>query len=307
MGENEKNYIIRNYKDEDSSQIAEFDLISMLAYRYNGDYINENIFCAVGMNGEVLASAYIAPDQSWGLIEKEGNSEEFVFKLIIDITVNETKKVPPSVTDDLMKAVMVRAKQISAKYPHKRITLSHTITSDNLEEIDFYLSNGFITKQNHLVMKKDLTEPIPKVLLSNHINIINWKMETEEELVGYLKAEADSDHMGVSWSLNHLKWTKSGAEWDTFTAFSGNQIVGSVMTWGLGEARSATENVFVLPQWRRMGVARAVMTEALIYLKEKGKTEATLGVLGNNCKAIALYQSLGYHMFYTNIEFGYDL
>jgi ribosomal protein S18 acetylase RimI-like enzyme len=302
-------YIIRNYQDQDADQIASFDLLSMLAYRYNGDYIPENIFCAVTVDGIILASAHLAPDQSWGLIEDNSKPLDFEFKLQMDVVTNDNEEVtvPQEAIDDLLNTVVARARAIRNQFPGKKVTLRHTIASDDIEEIDFYLSNGFITKQNHLVMKRDLTETIPHFPLLSNINIINWKMETNEEQEKYLRAEAAGDPFGICWSLNHLKWTKSGAEWDTFTAFDGNEVVGSVMTWGLGDKRSATENIFVLPDYRRQGIAKAIITEALIFLKEKGKTEATLGVFGDNKNAIALYQSLGYRMFYTSIEFGYDL
>ena len=302
-----QSYIIRNYQDKDADQIASFDLISMLAYRYNGDYIPENIFCAVNSEGDILATAHLAPDQSWGLIEDSSNPLDFEFKLLMDIVINEEKTVSQDAVDDLLNTLLDRARAIRNEYPDKKVTLRHSIASNDMEEMDFYLSKGFITKQNHLVMKRDLTEPISYFPLPSNINVINWRMETIEEQEKYLQAEAAGDPFGVCWSLNHLKWTKSGAEWDTFTAFDGNEVVGSVMTWGLGEKRSATENIFVLPHYRKQGIAKAIITEALLFLKEKGKTEATLGVFGDNKNAIALYQSLGYRMYYTIIEFGYDL
>lgn len=302
-----KPYSIRNYEEHDANQIAKFDFLSMLAYQYNGDYTSDNIFCAISEDGEVLATAHIAPDQSWGLIEDGNKSIDFEFKLQMDLAINENTTVPQEAVEELTDAVIFRAKMIRNQYPNKKVTLRHTISSDDIKEMDFYLSKGFITKQNHLVMKRDLTEPIPQFSLPPNINVINWKMETQKEQEKYLRAEAAGDPNGVCWSLNHLKWTKSGAEWDTFTAFDGNNVVGSVMTWGLGEERSATENIFVLPNWRRKGIASALISEALTFLKEKGKTEATLGVFGDNQEAISLYQSLGYRMYYTIIEFGYEL
>lgn len=305
--ENPETYIIRNYQEQDANQIAGFDFISMLAYRYNEDYTPENIFCAVNEEGEIIASAHIAPDQSWGLIKDSGKPFDFEFKLQMDLAINEKLHIPQEAVNDLTVAVIDRAKAIRNQYPDKRVSIRHTISSDDLGEMDFYLSQGFIAKQNHLVMKRDLSEPIPHYPLPSNIKVINWKMEMKEEQEKYLRAEAAGDPCGHCWSLNHLRWTKSGAEWDTFTAFEGNDVLGSVMTWGLGDKRSATENIFVLPDWRRKGIAKALITEALVFLKEKGKTEATLGVFGDNRNAIALYQSLGYRMFYTLIEFGYEL
>lgn len=79
------------------------------------------------------------------------------------------------------------------------------------------------------------------------------------------------------------------------------------MTWMITKERSATEDIFVLPEWRSKGVAKYVITEVLKYLKSQGKSISTLSVLGDNKPAISLYNSLGYRMFGVMIEFGYDI
>ena len=42
-------------------------------------------------------------------------------------------------------------------------------------------------------MKRDLTEKLPVVKVPDNIKIVNWKMETLEEQLKYLQAEADGD------------------------------------------------------------------------------------------------------------------
>lgn len=304
--ENQK-YTIRNYIDTDADKIAEFDFLSMLAYRYNRDYEASNIFCAVDANENIVGIGHLEPDQTWFLIDKNTKPSHFVYKLNLSISLNGKFHCPIEIKDELFSTLLNRAKEIRNQYPDKNVTISHTIPSDEIDEIDYFLAKGFYVIRNHLIMKRDLTEEIPTFPITDPIKIINWKMDTEAEQEKYLRAEAESDDNGVSWSLNRLQWTKNGSEWDTFTAFAGDKIVGSVMTWGLDEGRSATENIFVLHEWRRKGIAKAVIIEALKFLKSKGKTEATLGVFGENQKAIALYRALGYKMLFINIEFGLDL
>jgi ribosomal protein S18 acetylase RimI-like enzyme len=300
-------YTIRNYTDKDADKIAEFNFLSMLAYRYNRDYVPNNIFCAVDSEDNIYGIGHLEPDQTWLFIEKNNKPSNFVYKLNLDISLNPNFNCPVELQDELFSSLLKRANELRNKYPDKNVRVNHTIPSDDLEEIDYFLSKGFITQRNHLIMKRDLTEEIPKVPLPNNIKIVNWKMDTQAEQEQYLRAEAEGDLEGVCWSLNRLNWTKSGSEWDTFTAFDGDKVVGSVMTWGLGEIRSATENIFVVPDWRRKGIAKAVITEALNFLKDNGKTEATLGVFGDNGRAISLYKSLGYRMLFINFEFGIDL
>ncbi|MBM7662615.1 GNAT superfamily N-acetyltransferase [Bacillus mesophilus] len=300
-------YKIRNYVENDAVEIGSFDFMAMLAYQYNGDYQAENIFCAQDEEGHILGAGHLVPDQTWLLLGKADQPADFIYKLNLDISINHNRPGSERVLEDLFISLVSRAKQLRAEHPTKKISISHTIESDDLEEIDFYLSKGFIVRRNHLIMKRDLTEPIPEQSLPKHIKIINWKMKTQEEEEQYLKAEEAADADGLSWSINTLRWTKAGAEWDTFTAFEGEKVIGSVMTWGLGADRSATESIFVLPEWRRKGVAKAVITEALKFLKKQGKTEATLGVFDENAGAISLYKALGYKMLSINIEFGLEI
>ncbi len=308
MKVSEKAYVVRNYIEDDASKIGEFNFMAMLAYQYNKDYETSNIFCAVDVEGHVLGVGHVVPDQTWYLLKESNQPEDFVCKLNVDLSINDHIANSEIVIDDLYEALLKRAKHLRAGYPSNKFSLNHVIESDDREEIDYYLSKGFVTKRNHLIMKRNLTEPIPTYELPNNITVKNWRMDTPEEQEQYLAAEDAGDEIGGAWSLNHLRWTKSGSEWDTFTAFAGDQVVGSVMTWGLGEERSATESIFVLPEWRRKGIAKAIITKALKFLREeKGKTEATLGVFGDNAKAIALYQSLGYRMLSINIEFGLEI
>jgi ribosomal protein S18 acetylase RimI-like enzyme len=302
-----KTYTIRNYQDQDADKIAAFDFMAMLAYRYNGDYEPQNIFCAVDGEDQIYGVGHIVPDQTWFGIEQEAKPAEFVYKLNLDISINDEMNPQENVLDDLLECLLMKAKELRGQYPDKKVRVAHNIPTKETEEMDFYLSKGFDTHRTHLVMKRDLTEEIPNYPLPSNLNIKRWDMATQTEEEQYLAAEAKSDLHGVSWSLNQLRWTKSGQEWDAFTVFDGNDVVGSVMTWGLGKDRSATENIFVLPEWRRKGVAKAVITESLKFLRDKGKTEVTLGVFGDNGRAITLYRTLGYRMLLTISEFGKDI
>ena len=301
-----RDYGIRNYSIEDADKIGEFDKILELSYRYNGDFKPENIFCAVSANGDIYGVGHLEPHDTWPLIEKENMPSGFIYKLRLNITVNAELEPPDSVRGGLMDALLMRGSELKRIHPDKKIRIIKYIASDDNTEIDYFLDKGFLSYRNNFVMKRDLTAEISEVPAVAGIKVANWKMAAKEEKMQYLDAEAKSN-AGVCWSLNLLKWYSGGPEWDTFTAFSGNEVIGSSMTWRITEERSATENIFVIPEWRRKGVAKLVITEALKFLRDKGKKMATLCVFGDNRPAIALYNSLGYKMYYTNIEFGFDL
>jgi ribosomal protein S18 acetylase RimI-like enzyme len=301
-----RNFVIRNYSSSDANKIGTFNKTTELAYRYNPDFKPANIFCAVSPEDEILGVSSLEPHITWASIDTNCQDPDYIYSLKMNIVLNPACTTEKSVTTSLIDALLARAKEIRKDYPEKRIRVINYIASDNNEQIDSYLSKGFAVYTTSLVMKRDLTEEIPEQPCSNNVKIINWKMTTEEDLKKYYNTDYKCSN-GAAWSINMVRWMRNAPEWVTFAAFSGDELIGSVMTWLITEDRNATENIFVLPQWRRKGVAKAFITEALKYLKSKGKTVATLCVYGDNKTAINLYKSLGYKMYFVNLEFGYDV
>ena len=163
-------YTIRNYQDKDAVKIAEFDVGLMFAYRYNRDYEDQNIFCAVDSENNIFGVGHIVPDQTWLVIEHNNKPSDFVYQLNVDISLNEELTPSEHVYDDLFKCLLNRAKELRAAYPEKKVRVTHTISSDDLEEMDFYISKGFDTRRTHLIMKRDLTEDIEDYPLPGNLD-----------------------------------------------------------------------------------------------------------------------------------------
>jgi mycothiol synthase len=85
-------------------------------------------------------------------------------------------------------------------------------------------------------------------------------------------------------------------------AWDGDEVVGSVQTvvWkaeneALGVRRGWLEHISVRRPWRRRGIARALVVDALRRLRDAGMDEAMLGVDAENpTGALRLYESLGF-------------
>ena len=62
-----------------------------------------------------------------------------------------------------------------------------------------------------------------------------------------------------------------------------------------GRQRGYTETICVRRPWRRQGLARALIARSFLALKERGMTEAALGVDAENLNgALQLYKSMGF-------------
>jgi ribosomal protein S18 acetylase RimI-like enzyme len=128
-------------------------------------------------------------------------------------------------------------------------------------------------------------------------------LDSDDALRNYNQAELAAFD-GVAWRLNHLQWMQGAAEMMNFCAFDGERLIGNTSTWRITDERSATENIFVTPDWQKKGVARSMIYTALAHLKQQGKTVASLGTSGTNAKAIRLYTELGYELMGFQLLFG---
>ena len=85
-------------------------------------------------------------------------------------------------------------------------------------------------------------------------------------------------------------------------AWDGDQVAGMVLSFinaaenaEYNRKRGYTENISVRRPWRRRGLARALIVQSLYAIKERGMTEAALGVdTQNTSGALHLYESAGF-------------
>ncbi|MNJ64865.1 putative acetyltransferase [compost metagenome] len=70
-------------------------------------------------------------------------------------------------------------------------------------------------------------------------------------------------------------------------------IVGGLMAWQEVD-HGVIEDVFVREPWRKRGIAKYLLAQALKYLRANQLQSATLMVLTTNKSALALYESVGF-------------
>ena len=77
-----------------------------------------------------------------------------------------------------------------------------------------------------------------------------------------------------------------------------------ITTKSLNRKRGWTEEISTRRQWRRKGIAKALIVRSMHMHKANGMTEVGLGVDTQNPNgALQLYQSLGYKKERTSINF----
>ncbi|MBD3188832.1 GNAT family N-acetyltransferase [Candidatus Bathyarchaeota archaeon] len=77
--------------------------------------------------------------------------------------------------------------------------------------------------------------------------------------------------------------------------FLGQVIIETTMEWD-GTEHVATLGILVHPSYRNMGVGRALIDEAIIEARNRGKLKITLSVFHTNARGINLYKKLGFEI-----------
>ena len=85
----------------------------------------------------------------------------------------------------------------------------------------------------------------------------------------------------------------------------GGVVVGYLCLWEIGREIHVT-NLAVHPEWRRRGVGRRLLVAALAGGITRGVTLAFLEVRPTNTRALALYESLGFHVIGRRSGYYFD-
>ncbi|OKP92736.1 GNAT family N-acetyltransferase [Paenibacillus sp. P32E] len=297
-------FVIRNPQEEDAAQIESLDFVLNMLFLYHGDLAKQNMFCAVNGAGEIVAVAHLMEHDTFHAV-RQAEDSNFVRYLTFDIIFADNRE-DERVKDALTAALIGRSRDIKAEYPDKRIVMANYFDTDNLKELSYYLARGFTIFDTIVVFKYDLEQEIPRYPLPDGVQVQPFVLDNSEALEKYHQAELASFD-GVAWSMNQLSWMQGAQEMVNFCAFHGSELIANTSTWRISEERSATENVFVIPEWQKQGIARNIICTALDYLKTQGKTIATLGTHGNNQKAIRLYTQIGYELYGFRLTVGYEI
>jgi ribosomal protein S18 acetylase RimI-like enzyme len=211
----------------------------------------------------------------------------------------------------LYDALYAKALEIKAHLPTEFRTQLCVGNASSEEANNLLVTAKGFTPLNFLYgMERDLTIPITAIQTPTEgFSIQYWKMETSEEEQRYLQLES------LIWpenalSTGRLAEYKSKEGWTAITAVVHDDIIGSVMCWEEIEGNDKygeIEDLFVLPEWRKKGIAQALLIKALATLKDRGLERAELMVLTDNENALRLYQNAGFRSTYTENRYCLEL
>jgi ribosomal protein S18 acetylase RimI-like enzyme len=251
-----------------------------------------NVFCAFGPDGALLGYGALIPTPA-----EPDSPPEIPNTIWIHIRVDPELSDLGDVREAIYQRILDKSQAYGQQWRGRRTRMAISYPDGAQEEIAFFADQGLERFDALLQMARDLAMPAPSLTLPAGITVKRWGMETREEKEKYLAAEA-AIFPGSPRTLEELEfYVRSWQGGTPVTAFDAEgSIVGSVMAYWYGEWNGVTEDVFVVPQWRRSGIARGLIAEAIGYLVENGIRMARLEVKESNAPAVKLYRSLGYQV-----------
>ena len=305
---------IRNYRSADAPRLAQIQARCVAICPDTGRFPpafwdrpsfenGQNIFCAVDQQDGLLGYAAISPSY----ISRHLDARV----LWLDLRADPGRADAGAIKDVLFERALARAHELAGQRPEERAALSATYFAEGQASIEYLRDKGFAHYQSCYTLRRDLAEPVPDLPMPAGVEVRPWRMESEAEQQAYLEAydAAFGDEGKTLLDLQHFMRSEYWSVGTTFTAFAapqdaGGRVVGSVAIWYRPGSKWAgkTEAVFVIPQWRRRGIARYLLKEGMLYLKARGLAYAELEMDSANTPAMALYESLGYRVYKDEVS-----
>ncbi|WP_246187884.1 GNAT family N-acetyltransferase [Paenibacillus tengchongensis] len=301
--------IIRNYRQEDLPALGGlYEAVKAsgdVQFWWVGDESNwGNVWCAfegeqmVG-KGQVGVFNVMPP----------GRSPEGRHKLFLNLKTYPGREGDTELLDALYERLHGRAMELAAELPaeYRSILCVGNYAGEQQNNGYFTDRRGYLPLYKLQTLERDLTQALPEAEATLELEPVYWNLETESDRRAYLELESEvwpESALG----MERLEEYRGHALFTAIVVREAGEVAGSVMVWREDDS-GIIEDIFVREPWRRRGIARRLLVQAMRYLKEHGLVKAQLDMQSDNGPADALYRSLGFQAagqeelrFYTRLN-----
>ena len=223
-----------------------------------------------------------------------GSPKEHKHHIYFNLKTLPEREEDYRIYDLLYEQLLYRAYQLKETLPNTYQTMIGIGNQSTEEQNNNYFKlKGFKYWKSLYTMRRNLAEPNEHSALTAPYRCMQWDMASEESVNEYLKIDMEI-WPETPIGLKRLKENQKHSAWTAFVVRENATLVGSVMTWIDGDGDGIIEDVFVRAPWRKQGIAKHLLSQALTYLKDHGCAFAELQVETANKSALSLYHSVGF-------------
>lgn len=284
---------IRNFQQEDMPLLGE--LYQAVTANQNalfwwiGDEENwSNVFCAFE-NGRMIAKGQVSIIN----VVPPDRSAESTHSIYVNLKTVPEREKDSELLNQVYQRLLTRAQELAQCLPPEYKTLL-CVGNDSSEiaNNEFFTQQGFHPLNSLYCMSRDLTKPIAEMQLHEEFILSHWKMKTAEEEEEYLEVEAEI-WPDTPLGRERLAEYKNHKLWTSMILRHEGTLVGGLMAWKEDD-HGVIEDVFIREPWRKRGLAKVLLNQALHYLCFHGLESTNLMVLTTNQSALSLYESVGF-------------
>jgi ribosomal protein S18 acetylase RimI-like enzyme len=281
------------------------DIINTYTHLVHCDPYQDMLFAEV--NGEVVGYSRV-----WWAVEGSGQWIGFQFGNVLPEWRN--KGIGSTLlrfNEERLLEIATQLKECGDLPGDAPCLLDNFVSSSEAARINLLERQGYTPARYAFEMVRQDLENIPDLQLPPHVELRPVEPE-HMRLIWEASNEAFRDHWGyIPDPWEDFQSFIDSPEYDPSllrVAWQGDQIAGMVICFidkdqneMYGRKRGYTENICVRRPWRRQGLAKALIASSLITLKERGMTEAGLGVDAENISgALHLYECMGFRVVKRN-------
>lgn len=255
-----------------------------------------DVFCAYHPNGQMLGFAVVYAQLSQ-------NPDVPLHTVWTEVKIVPAMSRMIGLRDTLMDHVLRRIRELTIGQKDAQIEINFQYFPYEMESIAFVTSKGFPYKGSIYLMQRDLNNNLPSIEVPPGFMLKPWRLESQQERELYVQAR-NLCFPNAPISLEEWVYFMSSPSWSTatnFAIFDKDRLAGCLTAYwdeeqnrNLSKKIGYTEYIFVCPQWRRKGLASAMISKSLDFLQYNGMHYAQLQVRTNNRDALNLYEKLGF-------------
>lgn len=224
--------------------------------------------------------------------------------LRFDLAARKDLGQEESLNDGFLDWARGRAGELYPAGSAPRPVLMARLDSGDRAAVDFLSARGFAYMESQYTLRRDLGVWIVDCAPPAGIEVRAWRMPLQADKETYLAAYQQV-FAGSTFCMDDLENFCHSEMWmagTTFSAFSGEQLVGSVMAcYDPNLKRNAErvgliEHVFVLDGERGRGIGSAMLGQALLYLKQRGLRRAQVDLTASSPEAVCFFEAAGFEL-----------